>query len=229
MNAMSVYDKATQVQNHARRLAEGAAGEREADRVAQRIADVRAQLAALRQQVAVAQVLNNLELNELIDLSDVNDGRAGFERKAQPGALPSNTVFKTAEQKIKKVTERIGRETQAAWATWARERLSVLPLSRIPTLTPEEQRSARERQAELERSAAKDKITTSDIRLFTATYTHLKEVLDEADDPPDALLTLLDRLDKRPVLTLRQVTDEEIALLRQCGMDDQIGLLRKGT
>lgn len=229
MSAMSVHDKATQVQSHGRRLAEGATGEREADRVAQRLAEIRAQLAALRQKVTMAQALNGLGMGDLVDVSDVDDGRAGFERKAQPGALPSNTVFRTAEQKIKNVTERIGRETQAAWAAWARERLETLPLSRISMLTPDEQQSARDRQAELERSAAKDKITTSDIRLFITTHAHLAEVLNEAKDPPEALLTLLDRLGKRPVLTLRQVTDDEIALLRQCGMDDQIGLLRKGA
>jgi hypothetical protein len=57
----------------------------------------------------------------------------------------------------------------------------------------------------------------------------LSELLQQADEPPEALSTLLDRLSTRPPATLREITDEQIALLRQHRMDDQIGLLRTGA
>ncbi|MEY9846179.1 hypothetical protein ABH940_003264 [Streptacidiphilus sp. BW17] len=228
MSEMSVYDKATQLQNHARRLAAGAAGDREAGRIAERIAELRVQLNELRQQISVARALQAQGAYDFARLSDVEDGRVGFERKAQPGALPSNDVFKTARQKVKAATQRAESEVQAAWSTWSNDRLSALPLARIPMLPPDEQQVARERRAELERAAKNGKATTSGIAVFAATSAALAEMLHDAQDPPDELLALLDRLGKRPV-SLREVTDEEIALLRAYAIDDQIGLLRKGA
>lgn len=225
MTGMSVYDKATQLQSHVRRLSEGAAGEREALRIAQRLTDLRAALNTLGKHIEVAQALNRLGAGNLLDLSDADAGRAAFARKAQPGTLPLDAVFRTAVQKVKAVTERIDRDMKIAWADWASKRIAELPLSRIPMLKPDTQRSARNRRTSLERAAKRDALARADIELFKGSLSALAELLQQADDPPEALSILLDRLSERP-LALREVTDEQIALLREHRMDDQIGLLR---
>lgn len=226
---MSVYYKATQVQSHARRLSQGSAGERETQRIARRLTDLRAALSTLRKHVEVAHELNALGWGKLVDLSDADTGRAAFASKAGPGTLPPDPVFKTAIQKVKTIAERIDQDTRTAWTDWATTCIDELPLSRIPMLQPETQRPAREKRTHLERAAQSETISRTDIALFTVTLRALSELLQQADDPPDELSTLLDRLSQRPPVTLHEVTDEQIALLRQHGMDDQIGLLRKGA
>src|SRR5262249_16387646 len=139
MTEMSVYEKATQLQSHARRLSEGRRGEQEAQRIAQRLIDLRAALKTLRNHVEVAHALNGLGADNLLDLSDADAGCAAFARKAPPGTLPSNAVFNTAIQKVKAVTDRIDQNTKIAWADWAGKHIAELPLSRIPMLRPDKQ------------------------------------------------------------------------------------------
>lgn len=229
MTNASVYDKAVQLQGHARRLAAGAVGEREADRVALRLSELRTLLTGLRRQIAVTRALHKQGAGLEIDLTDVDDGRVGFERKAQPGALPSEDVFRTARQKVKAVTVRIERENKEAWVLWANERLGTLPLARIPMLVGEDQTLARERRTNLEKGAKSGEVTSDRIIVFANTYAALAEALEEAPEPPEALLALLERLGQRPAPTLHDVTDEEIALLREHAMDSQITLLRKNA
>ncbi|MFF8928949.1 hypothetical protein ACF1AO_16920 [Streptomyces longwoodensis] len=226
---MSVYEKAKLLEDHASRIADGEDSQRQATRVSSRLLELRSQLNQLRSQLAVTQALQSRGAGLDIDLSGIDDGRAGFERSLGPSGLPSNQVFNTAKKKTQAVTDRLAEENQAAWSAWTEQLLAKLPLARISMLVElEAEKQASKRQIELER-IARGKASQEAITTFATTYAGLAELLQDTQDPPEALVDLLNRLREQPGLTLSDVTDEEIALLRECRMDAHITLKRKGS
>ncbi|MET7295410.1 hypothetical protein ABZS79_25270 [Streptomyces griseoloalbus] len=226
---MSVYEKAKLLEDHASRIADGEDSQRQATRVSRWLLELRSQLNQLRSQLAVTHALQSRGAGLDIDLSGIDDGRAGFERNLGPSGLPTNPAFSTAKKKTQAVTDRLAEENQAAWSAWTAQLLAELPLARISMLVEvEAEKQASKRQLELERisrgKASKEAITT-----FATTYAGLAELLQETQDPPEALVGLLNRLRAQSGLTLSDVTDEEITLLRQCRMDAHITLKRKGS
>ncbi|MFB6904990.1 hypothetical protein ACFCWB_12065 [Streptomyces bacillaris] len=229
MTQMSVYEKSKLLEDHASRIANGEESQRQATRVSARLMELRSQLNQLRSQLAVTHALQAQGAGLDIDLSGVDDGRAGFERSLGPSGLPSNQVFNTAKKKTQAVTGRLGEANQAAWSAWTGRLLEELPVARISMLLdPKAERQASARHAELER-VARGKASKESITTFAVTHAGLAELLQDAQDPPQALAVLLDRLREQSGLTLRDVTDEEIALIREYGMDAHISLKRKGS
>ncbi|MFE4665181.1 hypothetical protein ACFRI7_26045 [Streptomyces sp. NPDC056716] len=226
---MSVYEKAKLVEDHASRIADGEDSQRQATRVSRWLLELRSQLNQLRSQLAVTHALQSRSVGLDIDLSGIDDGRAGFERNLGASGLPTNPAFSTAKKKTQEVSDRLAEENQAAWSAWTTQLLSELPLARISMLIEvEAEKQASKWQLELERisrgKAFKEAITT-----FATTYAGLAELLQATQDPPEALVGLLNRLRAQSGLTLSDVTDEEITLLRQCRMDAHITLKRKGS
>lgn len=228
MTNVSVYDKAIQLQNRARQIAAGAVGEKEAARVLNRSGELRAGLAELRTQVELSHALAALGAAHHPNLSDIDTARSAFERKALNG-LPSDAVFNTARKKVQEAASRLKTESSAAWATWATAQVAALPLARIPILSREEREAARTREKDLRQAVATKNLSKADLTLFTGMYGLLAESLHDKSDPPDELLNLLGVLDKRPSPTLRDITDSDIALLRQFEMDIDITLQRSGA
>lgn len=228
MTQRSVYEMALQLQDRARQLNEGEAGEKEASRVSLRISELKARLAELRKEVAVALALKDQGAVVAPSLSAVGDGLEPFTRRAESG-WPGDQAFNTAKRKVQEAATAIQGENLAAWAKWSGRRLTSLPLARIPMLPPQEQASARSRRVDLERAASAKTVTPSDITLFVTRCDSLDESLRDAMEPPAELLALLERLDARPAPTLLDITDQEIALLREFAMDGQVTLTRKGA
>ncbi|MBT2410826.1 hypothetical protein J7I94_09670 [Streptomyces sp. ISL-12] len=228
MTQRPVYEMALQLQDRARQLSEGAAGEKEAARVASRISELTARLAELRREVTVALALKDQGAAVVASLPAASDGLEPFTRRAENG-WPGDQAFNTAKRKVQEAATAIREENLAAWAEWSGRRLAALPLARIPMLPPQEQASARSRRVDLERAASAKTVTTGDITLFVTKWESLAESLRDAKEPPVELLALLERLDSRPAPTLRDITDQEIALLREFAMDGQVSLTRKGA
>jgi hypothetical protein len=162
-----------------------------------------------------------------VDLSGLDDGRAAFARHAAAG-LPSNQVFTAARQKVNGVISRVSEQLGPAWTQWTSERLTELSLMRIPLLDADEQSTARDRRDELLRLSKISVPTSTDVNAFQSTAGLLWETLSQIPDPPQEILTLLQRLGERPPVTLEQLTDDDISLLRQAGIADQIEVRRRG-
>jgi hypothetical protein len=101
-------------------------------------------------------------------------------------------------------------------------------LIRIPLLGADEQKSARDRRDELLKLSKIAVPTGPDVGGFQSAAGLLRETLDEVPDPPQEILALLQRLGERPPVTLDQLTDDDIGLLRRAGIADQIEVRRRG-
>ncbi|MFC4034626.1 hypothetical protein ACFO3J_24590 [Streptomyces polygonati] len=222
-----MYEKAKQLEDHATRIADGEEAARHATRVSSRLLELRGDLNTLKIHVGVARALQKQGAGTGIDLSGLDDGRAVFERGLGHSGLPTNQLCNSARKKIQAVAERIREANQVAWSAWTRELLDDLPVPRIAMLAPDLEQGATGRLAELER-LAKGKVAKDVMTAFATTHAGLAELLAEEADPPEALASLLRRLRQQPGLALADVSDSEIALLREYSMDKHITLKRKG-
>ncbi len=216
---LSVLEKATRLQGEARRLDAGAKDEAEALRVSTRIEEVRASLGKLRRQIETARDLKQQAPAADVRLTGLDDGRANLAAK---GSVPSDQAFVAARKKIDDTASRISQEVQEAWNSWTSEQVGSLPVSRIPMLDPERQEEARSVHEELRRSTRSSSLNPA---LFVARRERLRKLLEHAQEAPERLLALLSRL---PLL-LRDLTDEDIALLRKHGLDCEIEVRRQGA
>jgi hypothetical protein len=117
----------------------------------------------------------------------------------------------------------------AAWSRWTEQRIAGLPLLRIPLLDPGDQETAREWRNELQSLAKNPLPTSTDISMFHSAAAQLAEALAKVSDPPQEVLAVLKRLGERPPLTLAELADDDIRLLRQAGVAAQIDVRRRGT
>jgi hypothetical protein len=225
----SVLEKAQAMTAEASRLQQGADAEHDAIRVSQRVEEITQVLVQLRQVVQAVDRLRAVSNSECVDLSGLDDGRAAFARHAASG-LPSNQVFTAAKRKINGVISRVSAELGIAWSQWTAERMAGLPLVRIALLEDEEERaSARSLRDDLRQLARVPVPTRADVNSFHSAAGTLMETLGQVSDQSEDLLALLQRLGERPPLTLDQVTDDQIMLLRQADIADQIEVRRRGT
>jgi hypothetical protein len=223
----SVLEKAQAMKAEADRLREGEKGEQDAARVSHRVAEVTAALQGLGRVVGAVDRLHAVSGIRTVDLSGLDEGRATFAGRARAG-LPSNQVFTAAKQKINGVTSRVSEQLAAGWTQWTSEQVTGLPLIRIPLLAADEQKTARERRDELLRLAKITVPSSADIGTFQSTAGLLRDTLSEVPPPAPEILILLQRLGERPPVTLDQLSDDDIGLLRRAGIADQIEVRRRG-
>ncbi|MEU6578175.1 hypothetical protein [Streptomyces sp. NPDC046805] len=223
---LSVLQKAERLQAEARRLSEGEKGEEEARRISERISVLRNQLVTLQRRIRIARSLMAQPGSPDIDLSGIDTGLAAFARQCE-GGLPPNPAFNKASQAVKKVAELIAQDSQEAWQQWTQAQLTALELARQAMLSLEEQARAKTLHQGLVRAARASEFDVAAITLFANAHAELTELLNTAPPPPEGLQTLLDRLASGTALLLRDITDEEIALLRRAALDADLELRRR--
>jgi hypothetical protein len=222
---LSVLDKAVKLQSESRRLETGAEGQDQANRVARRVAEIEAALTRLSSQARAARALRQHTTAD-VSLAGLDAGRRDLARRAA-GSIPSDSAFVAARRKVDSTANALATAVQQAWKEWADGRMTALPDDRIAMLEIARQAPARATLKTLRGLAGEAGTTADGIAQFAAAYAGLREELDEAKDVPEEILGLLDSMQRRPV-TLRDVTDDQIALLRAVGLDSEIQLRRIG-
>jgi hypothetical protein len=222
----SVLDKARAMTAEATRLRRDVSAEHEAKRVSERVREILPLLQRLSLIAASARRLRVVSGENCVDLSGLDDGQAAFARHA---GLPSNQAFTAAKSRINAVTNRVSTDLGAAWSRWTEQCMAGLPLMRIPLLDPSDQETARKWRDELQGLAKNPVPTSTDVSMFQSAAAQLAEVLAKVSDPPQEVLALLRRLGERPPLTLAELADDDIRLLRQAGVAVQIEVRRRGT
>ncbi|MEU8800780.1 hypothetical protein [Spirillospora sp. NPDC048819] len=220
----SVLEKATRLQFEANRIYLSQAGAHEAERVQNRVHSLSAAIGKLRMLTRTAQFL--IERTEAsIDLSMLGQGYKELAKHADRG-FPSNQAFGHAERRLKSTADALATAIQVQWKGWAEDQLAELKLSGIAMLGQKQQEQARMLLKSLKVTAASPSPDIPQITGFINQHALLSEELQQAPDVPAELLALLNRLNNGGV-TLADVADEEIALLRAHAMDPQIELKRK--
>jgi hypothetical protein len=223
----SLLDEAVALRAEARRLQEGQKGVAEFSRVSHAVTELDLLIGALEQVVRAARHAASLGVTLPIDLALADDGRANLARHAAAG-LPSDQAFVAARRKINASTQAIADALSSAWTGWAAARLSALPMERIALLDLEPRNQANGWRTRLLFLASSRSPSSSDIDEFSRTIDALTEALDAAPTASGEIIDLLKRMVERPPLTLADLTDAQVAALREAGVADQVELRRRG-
>jgi len=223
----SVLDKAVALRAEARRLQEGQKGAAERGRISKAVAELDVQISELARVVRAARHAANLGIALSVELGLADYGRANLERYAAAG-LPSDRAFIVARGKVNASKQAIADALSAAWTAWATAQLDALPVERIALLDREPRERATGWHARLRSLASSTPPTNSDIDEFFRKLDALTETLAEAPVASGEVVNLLKRLAEQPLLTLADLTDEQIAALREAGVADQVELRRRG-
>ncbi|UQX87635.1 hypothetical protein M6D93_15190 [Jatrophihabitans telluris] len=133
------------------------------------------------------------------------------DRVASQGR-PTAQYLNARVREVAGIRAQIAQSDQAAWREWAETQLRALPLALLPRLGPN-QAQVKERIRKLQLSAAAAP-TKSDIALFRLNLDHVQDILADIEESGD-LNALLARFSAhRGRLPLSDVTDEEVALIR---------------
>lgn len=226
----SVLELAQEVTRQANRIKQDAEAEQQATRVLQRVDTVQKALAGLETAVAAALRLHAASGQQFVSLEKLDEGRESFATSvANAGGIPRNEVFTTAANRISGATKRVTTELAAGWAQWTAREVAGIPRMRISLLDQAEQQAPRERWDSLLKTAKVATPARDHINSFKSDLDYLHDVLDSLPDPPGAVLEILERLGQRRGMTLAELTDEEIAVLREAGVADQIEVRRRGA
>ncbi|MCG8917387.1 hypothetical protein L6E12_16500 [Actinokineospora sp. PR83] len=222
-DAGSLLEKAERFRAEVRRIDEGASAEQAARSATQRIQELRSALADLTAQVSLARALARCS-GVPLPLGDVHSGLDELRRKASTG-LPADQAFNTARKKVRAATEDLAQRAQQTWRTWTASAVDSLPLNRMAGLDRAKQRAVQAALTELNVLRKRSTPSATDVNEFSGKHGTVLDHLAAAADAPEELLALLARFDSR-VLTLRDITDSDIALLREHGMDGGIEIRR---
>ena len=222
---LSVLDKAVKLQSESRRLETGAEGQAQANRVARRVAEIETALTRLSALARTARTLQ-AHTTAQVSLAGLDAGRHDLARRAA-GSIPSDSAFVAARRKVESAGHALAAAIQVAWTEWADGQMAALPDDRIAMLEIARQARARITLKTLRGLAGEAGVTAAGIAEFTSAYAGLREELDGARDVPQTIVGLLDSLSRRAV-TLQDVTDDQIALLRELGLGREIQLRRTG-
>jgi hypothetical protein len=224
----SVLEQARAMAAEVTRIKDNAESEREAQRVGNRLAEITVALNQLSQVTTAARQFGE-KSGQQVNLSGLDGGREALARRAERDLLPKNPAFAAARTSIDNITKRVSEDLSAGWVQWTGATLREMRIARIPMLSAEDRKSAQDRLKSLQDLSKKNVPTSTDIVLFASDIDLLGGLLDTVPDPEGEIASLLKRLEQRPPLTLADLTDEQLALLRQPHMAGQIELRRRGA
>jgi len=223
-DSLTVFEKAQRFRTHAELIHAHQAGTDELERISHRVAELRTGLQKMSRTLSTAHAIASLpDAPSIVTTGD--DGYTDFKRRVDAGDF-KDAVFKTAMRKLSSASSTIETETQDAWKTWTAQRLSRLLTNRVAILPTEQRKRVTDRRTRLDRlaSAAPDRAAVTE---FLTTYESLLEELDELPDLPAELVELLDRLAQRKPLTLADLSEEDLKMLRESEVGAQIELRRR--
>lgn len=225
MSSVTVLEKAQELQNIARSIAEGQKERDDQERVLRRIDEVRAALRAALVQQQTAVLLRE-RTGQTLDVSGFDAARSKLESKSR-GGLPGDRAFVDAKRALEGFASELSASIKQLWKAWATTRIQEVSPARFVTLGPDERLEATELYESMKAIASRAKIDSASIVRFCSDRDTLLRLLENApDDAPEELLELINRLDAGGV-TLRDVTDADIALLRKYDQDSWFAVTRK--
>jgi hypothetical protein len=147
--------------------------------------------------------------------------------RASQGGLPTEKHLNTAQSQIARTTTELNKAVEAGWKPWAEEQLNRVPHEKIAVLQGDEQQAAVKDWNQLKRLAAKAPKTNREIVEFVRLRDRIIRALRPVPHLSEDLRDLFQRLDGKPPLTLADLSDSSIAMLREAGFASQVQLSRR--
>ncbi|MFC8244006.1 hypothetical protein [Streptomyces chartreusis] len=221
----SVLEKARELQNKARHIAEAQKDAVQQERVVRRIDEVRSALEKATGQVGIAGLLRE-RTGQSVDMAALVSAYERFETKSR-GGLPADRVFTEAQKALETCARDIAAAIRDVWGAWARTRVSGVSSARFAALAPAERREAEVLLGAMRGHAERRNIDGIVIRSFCTAYADVQRLVEHAPiEVPPALAQLIERIDKGG-LTLRDLSLDDIELLREYDQDVWISVTRK--
>ncbi|MEU8132138.1 hypothetical protein [Streptodolium elevatio] len=225
MSTASVLEKARALQNQARHIAEAQKDAAQQERVVRRIDEVRSALEKARGQLRTAVLLRE-RTGLSVNLASLAAAYERFENKSR-GGLPADRVFAEAQKALDACAKEFASTIRDAWAEWARTCVSGVSSVRFAALAPPDRREAENSLRTLRVLAERKTVDGTTIRAFCADHANVLRLLEHApSEVPTELAQLIERIDGGG-LTLCDLSDDDIALLRTYDQDVWISVTRK--
>jgi hypothetical protein len=221
---MTVLDKANQFRTKAVLIGAQQSDTDDLTRINHRVIAVKAALQKLDRAMTAARIVSDLPDAPTINMA-VDDGYHDFRREVEAGNF-NDIVFRTATRKLEAASTQLDAEGQQVWKTWTAQRLGSLRRERIAVLPAAERRSVRERWTRLDRIAASPPDRSS-VTEFVTIYDDLRELIDDLPELPSQLVELLNRLSHKTPLTIADLSEEDLRILRESEVGSQIELRRR--
>ncbi|CAM5716171.1 hypothetical protein [Streptomyces griseomycini] len=225
MSSATVLAKAEELQNIARSISEGQKERADQERVLRRIDEVRTALQGAKVQQQTAILLAN-RTGVTLDTSGFDAARSKLESKSR-GGLPSDRAFLDAKRALEAFTNELSTSIKQSWKEWASARIQEVAPAQFVALGPDERLEATQLYESMKANASRPKVDSASIVTFCSSRDALLKILESApDDAPEDLLELIHRLEAGGV-TLRELSDADIALLRKYDQDIWFTVTRK--
>lgn len=224
--SLTVLEKANRFRTQAQLISAQQSDSDELTRLTHRVADVRTALLKLDRALAAARSIADLPNAPTIDIP-ADDGYNDFKRKID-GSDFNDSVFRAAVRKLDAAAAKIDIGGQQAWKSWTAQRLGDLRPERLAVLPAAERKGILERRTRLERIASAPAAPAA-VTEFVTSYDLLRERLDDLPDLPSHLVDLLDRLSQKKPMTIADLSEEDLRILRESEVGAQIELRRRDS
>jgi hypothetical protein len=227
MTELSLLDKALRVEGLARTYAEGATERREREQTSLALTQTETAFTQLTASVRAARAATALGLSIPGVTEHARAGLANLAARAGEGMLPSRRVLQAARTKLDASRTALDRALDGVWRPWATAQIAGLPQSNKTFATPLSRQAIDQDIQDLTRLAARKPPTAEEIETFVRVYRRVRDTLVQFTGDEN-IAGILARLDSTDTLTLADLGDAELQLLRsQPQVAEQIELRRR--
>ncbi|MCH6470687.1 hypothetical protein [Sinomonas terrae] len=224
---MSVFEKATRLRAVAHTYAEGAKERRDREQAELALKEVEDALDALVKLTEAARSAAELGVTLPEMASLVGRGLTNLEARSAGGLLPTKQALQAAKGRL--ISNRAELETAfgAAWRAWATARVREVPIAKIALVASRMSRQSIEDDLRSLHGMTRSIPTAREVQAFGQKWKRVRDVLD-ALEAEDDMVELLTRLGASEGVLLADLSDSELALLRnRVAVAEQIVLRRR--
>jgi hypothetical protein len=223
---MALLEDALALSARARRIDADRSDNEQRNRLSNRVSDLR---------TAIDTIGNLLELRREATTagaviawrpSRLTSAHQALVKVSQDG-LPTERHLETARAQIGRATTDLTRAVETGWKPWAEEQLDRTPDEKIAVLQGDERQTAAKDWTQLKKLAAKAPKNSREITEFVGLRNRVTRALRAVPHLSEDLRDLLQRLDGKPPLTLADLSDSSIAMLREAGFASHVQLSRR--
>ena len=223
---MALLEDALTLSARARRIGANRSDTEQRNRLRARVSDLRTAIDAIGSLLELRREANAVGAVIAWRPSRVISAHQSLVRVSQ-GGLPTERQLESAQSQLTRAKNDLAKAVEVGWKAWAEEQLIRIPDEKIAVLPDDERQVAVKDWAQLKRLAGKALKSNGEIAEFIRLRERTAQALRPVPHLSEALRQLLQRLDSKPPLTLADLSDNTIAMLRDAGFASHVQLSRR--